>query len=137
MAMKGLAHAAFSVPDIGKAEAYYCGQLKMEKLFTLKLGNGSTLVYLRFAPRQFLELFYGEAADQTPYGNTGSFEHICIEVDGIEEMYADYLARGVAVDGPPAEGADGNMQMWLTDPFGNRIELMQYGAHPLQFSQGS
>lgn len=135
MAMRRIAHAAYNVSDIDTAVHYYCDLLGMEKLFTLPLGDGRTLLYLRFAPSQFLELFYGAAADQTPHGNTGSFEHICIEVDDIAGMYDEYTKRGVPVAVAPTEGTDGNTQMWLVDPFGNQIELMQYGANPLQFSE--
>lgn len=95
MAMKRIAHAAYNVSDIDAAIHYYCDLLGMEKLFTLPLGDGRTLLYLRFAPAQFLELFYGASADQTPHGNTGSFEHLCIEVDNIADMYDDYVKRGV------------------------------------------
>jgi len=29
------------------------------------------------------------------------------------------------IDGEPAKGIDNNYQYWITDPDGNRIELMQ------------
>ena len=135
MAMRRIAHAAYNISNIDAAIHYYCDLLGMEKLFTLPLGDGRTLLYLRFSPAQFLELFYGASADQTPHGNTGSFEHLCIEVDNIADMYDDFVKRGVPVVAAPSEGSDGNIQMWLVDPFGNRIELMQYGAHPLQFPE--
>lgn len=135
MAFKQLAHAGYNIPDIDKAIDYYCNKLQMKQLFTLDLADGRTILYLQFVPGQFIELFYGASADHTPHGNTGSFEHLCIEVDDIHTMYEDYQKRGIAVDAPPSVGLDGNTQMWLTDPFGNRLELMEYGAHPMQFPE--
>ena len=33
--------------------------------------------------------------------------------------------RGLDVPGAATQGVDGNWQYWITDPDGNRIELMQ------------
>ena len=135
MAFKRIAHTAYNIADIDKAIEYYCGKLGFEQVFDLIMGDGRHLLYLRLADAQFIELFYGGSSDNTPYGNVGSYEHLCLEVDDIYGMYEDFKARGIEIAVDPSVGLDGNTQMWIVDPFGNRIELMEYGENPLQFSK--
>ena len=44
-------------------------------------------------------------------------------------------ARGVSV-GELREGLDGPLQAWLSDPDGNRIELMEYTHRSAQLAPG-
>lgn len=135
MAMKRIAHAAYNVSDIDAAIHYYCDLLGMEKLFTLPLGDGGRFCICASPPRSFSNCFTAHPQIKRLMGNTGSFEHLCIEVDNIADMYDDYVKRGVPGCCRSIRRLDGNIQMWLVDPFGNQIELMQYGAHPLQFPE--
>jgi len=43
---------------------------------------------------------------------------------------------GVVIDRPIKEGKDGNLQAWIVDPDGNRIELMQIMPNSLQAKAG-
>jgi lactoylglutathione lyase len=45
---------------------------------------------------------------------------------------ADLTARNVALYRPKKMGADNNLQAWVEDPDGNRIELMQLGKDAMQ-----
>ena len=138
MGICGIAHTAYNVSNIQRALEFYCGGLGMERMFELKLGDGRTLIYLRVCPGtdQFLELFYGGSipvgakAEARPVG----YEHLCLQVSDLA-AYADELrAKGLPVEGEPTLGLDHNYQLWVSDPDGNRIELMQYGEGALQLA---
>ena len=133
MKISGIAHTAFNVADIHRSLEFYCGGLGLKKLFELKLGDGRTICYLKLSERDFIELFYGGSAKGG--ANAGSYEHFCLEVEDIRQVEAELKEKGIAFDGPPSQGLDGNFQLWTADPDGNRIEFMQYGAHPLQFPE--
>ena len=45
---------------------------------------------------------------------------------------AELEAAGVPLASPKKLGADGNLQAWIEDPDGNRIELMQMASNSLQ-----
>lgn len=133
MAIRQTAHTAFAVADIQKSLDYYCGGLGLEKIFELTLSDGRKIQYLKICDRQFIELFYGgnnpKAIIQS---RDGSYEHLCLEVTQINELYDDLVKKGIPVDGKPVLGMDGNYQLWSTDPDGNRIEFMEYGSDTMQ-----
>jgi lactoylglutathione lyase len=46
----------------------------------------------------------------------------------VEDMAAELerlAALGVEPQDPPKRASDGNLQAWVTDPEGNRVELME------------
>jgi len=72
----------------------------------------------------FIELFPdGRVKGGAPAEH--AYRHLCLVVDDLEATLRDLASRGVAADGPARQGKDHNWQAWLTDPDGNRIELMQ------------
>lgn len=139
MGIRGIAHTAYNVSSIEKALQFYCDGLGMERMFELKLGDGRTLLYLRVCEGQdqFLELFYGGKIP--PEGQTQplpvGYEHLCLEIDDIFAFAGELKAKGLPVEGEPVLGMDHNYQVWISDPDGNRIELMQYGEGSLQLGR--
>lgn len=154
MSFARLAHVAFQVRDLDTALAFYRDGLGLPERFripfseliawkaaspggvtdpaeTLALiharGDEPWLVYLEIAPLQYLELF--PALRPEALGDplaADSHAHLCLQVDDAAAAHAELAARGIAADGPPAAGPDHSLQFWLTDPDGNRIEVMQY-----------
>jgi hypothetical protein len=61
--------------------------------------------------------------------------HLCLEVTGLADFRETLLARGVSV-GPLRSGMDHSVQAGLTDPDGNRIELMEYTHRSAQPAPG-
>ena len=45
------------------------------------------------------------------------------------------VANGITPDTKISPGADGAYQFWLTDPDGNRLELMEYTEDALQIKE--
>jgi lactoylglutathione lyase len=66
-------------------------------------------------------------ADAQPLDQSArpAYAHLQLTVDDMDRTLAELAPRGIVPAKPPRTGADGNVQAWLTDPDGNRIELMQ------------
>ncbi|AZQ33919.1 VOC family protein [Streptomyces cyaneochromogenes] len=58
--------------------------------------------------------------------------HFVIKVESMDATLAELTARGVDAEAPVSpDGSDDFRTAWLTDPDGNRIELVQWPAgHP-------
>jgi lactoylglutathione lyase len=129
-----IGHAAFGVSDLERSLDFYVRGLGLREAFRLDNDRGETwIVYLQVQGLDFLELFPEgrPRADGAPAAHP-SFRHLCLMVDDIQTTLAELEARGVAADGPARQGRDHNWQAWLTDPDGNRIELMQISPHSPQ-----
>lgn len=117
-----ISHLAFDVSDMEKALEFYCGKLGFEQIFTMNNEAGQPwIVYLKVCPGQFIELFFG-GMENPPKAN---YSHLCLQVDDIYEIEAKMKELGVEIDVPIKQGKDTNMQCWVHDPDGNRIEFMQ------------
>jgi lactoylglutathione lyase/glyoxylase I family protein len=54
------------------------------------------------------------------------YHHVCLTVDNVDEALAELRRRGVTILGEPFDlEAIGRRLAFLTDPWGNRIELSQ------------
>jgi lactoylglutathione lyase len=58
--------------------------------------------------------------------------HFVIQVESMDATVAELAARGIDADAPESpDGSDDFLTTWITDPDGNRIELVQWPAdHP-------
>ncbi len=124
----GIYHVAYSVTDLDKSMHFSQGALGCKEYFRLNRDDGSLmLVYLQVgASQNFIELFPGGAArtEPEPKGLAG-YRHLCLEVDDMDKTLADLARHGVKPETGPLTGKDGNVQAWIRDPDGNRIELMK------------
>jgi glyoxylase I family protein len=123
----GLAHVCFTVRHLDASLTFYSETLGLKKAFDFVNDKGVRFgVYLKVGGRNFIELF--EAAPGQPVPPAGqSYQHLCLEVQDIQQTVGELAARGVAAS-PPKLGTDQSWQAWITDPDGNRIELHQYTA---------
>ncbi|HZU13204.1 MAG TPA: VOC family protein [Chloroflexota bacterium] len=121
----GIGHVAFRITDLAEALDFYCGKLALREAFRLDREGGPSpwIVYLQVSPGNFIELFPG-ASGEAATGGVG-YTHFCLVVDDLAATLRDLTRRGLDIEGEPSMGLDGNWQFWLTDPDGNRIELMQ------------
>jgi catechol 2,3-dioxygenase-like lactoylglutathione lyase family enzyme len=127
--IKGIAHVCFVVRDLETSLAFYRDALGLHPAFEFRNAAGArTGAYLHAGERTFMELFAGQPA---PAAATGSFRHVCLEVDDVSETVKRLREKGVAVD-EPKMGADQSWQAWLSDPDGNRIELHGYTERSAQ-----
>ena len=121
-------HVAYSVADLDKSMHFYQAALGCKEYFRLNHEDGRLmLVYLQVGDSQgYIELFPGGAprTEAEPKGLTG-YKHLCLEVDDMDKTIAALARHGIKPDSGPLTGKDGNVQAWIRDPDGNRIELMK------------
>lgn len=126
-----LGHVAYSVSDLDAALDFYCAKLGLKEAFRLYHDDGTPwIVYVLVGQGGFVELFPGGKPDAGKVD--GSYRHLCLAVDDMDATLADLQARGMPLEGEANRGKDGNVQFWLTDPDGNRIELMEIHPESLQ-----
>lgn len=154
MKINHLGHTAFRVADLQKSVEFYVGCLGLEKAFEITLGQFAdqvldgvegeererlraeyerrkdevSIVYIKVAPGEFIELFPGDQPLQKLMlgpGHSG-YLHLCLEVDDVHSWRAHLLEKGVNVTSEITLGCDNAYQFWMKDPDGNDIEMMQY-----------
>lgn len=78
-----IAHVAFTVKDMEKSVAFYCGVLRLQESFGLTDDAGNPWIkYIKIADGQFIELFYHLKGATS----SGSYSHLCLEVDDIQSI---------------------------------------------------
>lgn len=144
---------AFQVQDEINMEQFYCRGLGLKKVMTLTYGelaqamSGSGMVdettlmgmrmmgaqpwldYIEVAPHQYIELFHTagrQLKEDRDLSDAYGYQHFCLEVSDIHAAYDAVVWNGITPDTEVRMGADGSYQFWLTDPDGNRLELMEY-----------
>lgn len=93
------------------------------------MGNIPCIDYIEVAPHQFIEFFYcmgqhkKEKRDRSKiYG----YQHFCLEVPDIKSAWEAVVYNGIHPDTEIALGTEGAYRFWITDPDGNKLELMEY-----------
>jgi catechol 2,3-dioxygenase-like lactoylglutathione lyase family enzyme len=122
-----IGHLAFRITDLERSLDFYCTKLGFREAFRLdREGDKSPwIVYIQVVPGQFIELFPHATLGDPSAGAALSYNHFCLTVDDMEATLRELRERGLPTPGAPSQGQDGNVQYWITDPDGNRIELMQ------------
>ncbi|WP_100407890.1 VOC family protein [Bacillus solitudinis] len=124
--IKGIGHLALIVEDMDKSLEFYCDILGFERAFEIRDDeNNPWIEYIKVAPGQFIELFYGGVHKQQEMNQQIGFHHLCLEVGNIHEIANHLKGKGLTLDVEPTQGKDNNYQCWIKDPDGNRIEFMQ------------
>lgn len=131
---RSLGHIAVRVKDLSRSLAFYdkCGFKEMTRLLNDK--GRPWIVYLRINDGQYLELFPDGEGEWAPTGMGVGIFHICLTVDDIDAAQARLAANGIALSRPRKEGrgVDHNRGMWITDPDGNQIEIMEMAPNCIQ-----
>ena len=141
--IRRLAHLCLFTNDLDRVIAFYRDGLGLPVKFRFAAADGAIFgAYIATGDTTFVEFFdqhlaakqWGGNLDPMNAGNR--YGHLCFEVTGLVAYREVLLARGVAV-GEPRSGLDGSVQAWLTDPDGNRIELMEYTHGSAQLAPGT
>jgi lactoylglutathione lyase len=123
----GLGHIAISARDFAQLHTFYTTALGFRELYRLHTDQGDLLlVALRIAERQFLELF-PDGADVPPPPQTAGLNHLSLTVADLERTITVLAEHGVRLTHAFQSRQDGTRWAWITDPEGNRIELIEYG----------
>lgn len=140
--IRGIHHAAISVPDLNKAMTFYCDLLGFEKILKFKWAVGSessdkvngltdTAVKAVIIKKgnACLELFQYSSPEPKPgaidrpvcdHGIT----HICLDVTDIEAEYERLKSLGMVFHCPPQSNESISVT-YGRDPFGNVVELQE------------
>ncbi|EHI99198.1 Glyoxalase/bleomycin resistance protein/dioxygenase [Clostridium sp. DL-VIII] len=125
--IKSIGHVAMGVNNMEESIHFYCDILGLKRGFSLN--NRQTgepwLEYLKITDGQFLELFYPEPGKEIRIDSEDFVHHVSLSVDNIYEMVERLRQFGVTIIIEPRKGRDLNVQAWISDPDGHKIELMQ------------
>jgi lactoylglutathione lyase len=126
-----IGHTAYRVRDIA-ASLHFYAKLGLKEAFRMEREGKLWIVYLRLNDSQFLELFPDATEPTVISPQSIGYAHLCLNVDDLQSTTAEIVATGIPLDRPISKGRDGNLQAWIVDPDGNRIELMQMMPDSLQ-----
>jgi lactoylglutathione lyase len=129
----GLGHIALKVRDLQASIDFYEKLGFPEFLRLLEEDGEPWIVYMRFDDNLYLELFPGGDGPADTRG-TG-VNHLSLTVDDIEETERHLARVGIPLEAPRSDkrGLDRNRGMWIVDPDGNRIEIMEMAPNCLQW----
>jgi lactoylglutathione lyase len=125
-------HVGLQVSDLERSLAFYAA-VGYTVTGTVKDTPFGTLAMLQLLDDQFVTI---ELVHNPPNGEAGpgsGMSHLVIQVESLDVTLHDLAAKGIAT-GPPGlpGGPAGPRTVWITDPDGYRIELVQWSAgHPV------
>lgn len=119
----GLAHIGVKVRDIEASKKFYVDMLGFKvdeendlgRVQLVFLSNGNCLI----------ELISSDVVPEMP----GQIDHICVEVEGIDELVQELKDKGLVFDGEVSYGAairGGIKNIFFKGPDGERIEFFDY-----------
>ncbi len=119
-----IGHVAIRVKDIDLTLAFYHDKLGFEEMFRTDREGKLWIVYLRITDTQFLEIFPNSEGECAPAEQVGP-NHFCLTVSNLDNALAELEQAGVTLFREKKRGMDGNLQAWIQDPDGIRIEIME------------
>ena len=125
-------HLGLRVADLERSLAFYAtlGYEVVGSVPATTLGD-LTMIKLPDDPFVTIELVSRSPASASTGGNRRS--HFVVKVESMDTIVAELAAAGINPDEPPMspDGSDEFRTAWITDPDGNRIELVQWPSdHP-------
>ena len=121
-------HFGLRVADLDRSLAFYTA-VGYEVVGTVPGTAFGDLTMLKLPDDDFvtIELVSGSSRDSAPAGS--GLNHFVIKVECLKPTMADLAAAGIDVEAPDSpSGTDDFLTTWITDPDGNRIELVQWPA---------
>jgi lactoylglutathione lyase len=127
-------HLAVNTTKPEELAAFYSQKLGFKEAFRLNRPDGATwIIYLDLGNGGFLELLAQKPALDAVERPKLGFVHLCLAVENLQRTLEQLQNNGLEADAPGIRrGADGNLQAWIKDPDGNRIELMELLEDGLQ-----
>jgi len=125
-------HFGLRVADLKRSLAFYAA-LGYEVVGSVPGTSLGDLTMIKLPGDAFvaIELVSGSSANAPSCGD--ALSHFVIKVESMDGVLAKLAAEGITPDEPPGspDGSDEFQTAWITDPDGNRIELVQWPpGHP-------
>lgn len=130
--VKQLAHVCIFTDDLDATEAFYRDVLGIGVKFRFIRDGKPHGYYFDLGGSTNIEVFERSGA---AFSDANVINHICLEVDNMDEAIAHVRAKGVSIT-DKSFGVDETYQSWLADPNGVKIELFQYTPKSAQFLGG-
>ena len=130
--VKQLAHVCIFTDDLDATEAFYRDVLGIGVKFRFIRDGKPHGYYLDLGGSTNIEVFERSGS---AFSDANVINHICLEVDDMDEAIAHVRAQGVSIT-DKSFGVDETYQSWLADPNGVKIELFQYTPKSAQFLGG-
>jgi len=121
-------HVAIRVVDINKALEFYSNGLGFKEAFKIQNDDGSLrIVYVHISEGQYLELCLGGEGKKPMFDDQKSIgiRHISFTVEDLKIFKKDAENRGVVFDSDMLDTRDHNKNVWLFDPDGNKLEIVE------------
>jgi len=135
-AFKSVGHIALRVNDLKETLDFY-EKLGFPEFLRLDQEAGRPwIVYLKVSDELYLELFPGGDGGKAAGPEHTGVHHLCLTTEDIEATEAHLKAVGITPTSALRKdhrGVDGNRGMWITDPNGNRIEIMEMAPGCIQY----
>jgi lactoylglutathione lyase len=125
-------HIGLRVTDLDESLAFYAA-LGYEVVGSVPATSLGDLTMIKLPDDPFVTI---ELVSRSPVRVSDSADrlsHLVIKVESMDAAVANLAAAGIRPDEPPAspDGSDEFQTAWITDPDGNRIELVQWpSGHP-------
>ena len=125
-------HFGIRVADQARSLAFYAalGYEVVGSVPGTSMGD-LTMIKLPTDPFVAIELVSGSSKNAPNRGD--ALSHFVVKVESMDGVLAELAAKGIAPEEPPAspDGSDEFWTAWITDPDGNRIELVEWPrGHP-------
>ena len=120
-------HVAIRIKKVNEMLDFYCRGLGLKEAFRIKNDDGSLrIVYLHISDKQYLELCLG-GEDRLEFDDTKSVgvRHICFAVEDLAKAKSEMENRGVVFDSEILKLRDNNLNVFLFDPDGNKLEIVE------------
>jgi len=124
-------HLGLRITDLDRSLAYYRA-VGYEVVGEVRATDIGHLTMLQLPGDDFVTLELVHHPDYTPTEGNSPLSHLVIQVEDMDATRRQLEAHGIDVDEPTSP--DGSLDFWttmLSDPDGNRIELVQWPpGHP-------
>ena len=124
-------HFGLRVADLGRSLAFYTA-VGYEVVGSVPETAFGHLTMLKLPDDDFvtIELVHDPTKDAADLG--AGLNHFVIKVESMDATITELAAKGIDTEAPESpDGSDDFLTSWVTDPDGNRIELVQWPAgHP-------
>ncbi len=132
ISVKQVAHVCVFAKDLEQTKAFYRDVLGMTVAFNFTRDGQVFGCYLDVGNGSYIEIFHKPAAT---HDETNQINHLCLEVDDIDDAIEDLRANGVEASDKKL-GCDDTWQSWIRDPNGTKIELFEYTDKSAQLVGG-
>lgn len=146
MEHKGLMHVAFFTDQMDVIRDFYVNKIGLKEKMVVRYKRyingrydawrkmaqidpeGICIIYFEVVPYQFIEFFPKEdgQGEHPSFNKNLGYSHFSIEVEDIFKAKEELIASGVEIDNDISKGKSETYQMWIHDPDGNKIEIMQF-----------